>query len=55
VYERLDSLARALSDDQYLPTASWPLYGALITSMRHIVVVADDVASAREAREPNKG
>ncbi|WP_172169372.1 aromatic acid exporter family protein [Brevibacterium sp. CT2-23B] len=55
VYERLDSLARALSDDQHLPTASWPLYGALITSMRHIAVVVDDVASAREAREPNKG
>ncbi|MCD1285790.1 MULTISPECIES: aromatic acid exporter family protein [unclassified Brevibacterium] len=53
VYDRLDSLAKNLSGDGKLPETSWPLYGALITSLRHIVVVVDDVASAREAREPN--
>lgn len=51
VYDRLEQLALDLSDDQLLPKTSWPLYGALITSMRHIVVIVDDVASARQARE----
>lgn len=51
VFDRLEQLAVGLSDDQLLPKASWPLYGALITSLRHIVVIVDDVASAREARE----
>ena len=28
----------------------WPTYGALISSLRHIVVIVDDVASAQSAR-----
>lgn len=54
VYDRLEKLAVDLSDDQLLPKASWPLYGALITSLRHIVVIVDDVASAREARQTER-
>lgn len=51
VDERLAQLSTDLSDDEDLPQRSWPLYGSLITSMRLIAVVVDDVASAREARE----
>lgn len=35
------------------PGDLWPVYGSLLTSMRHIAVIVDDVASAREAREQN--
>lgn len=51
VLERLTDLAADLLDDAHLPRYSWPLYGSLLASMRHIVVVVDDVASAREARD----
>lgn len=50
-YDRLDQLAADMSEADSLPDSAWPLYGALITSVRHIVIVVDDVASAREARE----
>ena len=50
-FDHLDQLASDLSDAGSLPARSWPLYGALLTSVRHIVIVVDDVASAREARE----
>lgn len=53
VDDRLVQLSAELSEDQDLPGRTWPLYGSLITSMRHIARVVDDVASAREAREPN--
>ncbi len=49
--DRLTSLASTMSEDHELPQHRWPLYGALLTSLRHIVVIVDDVASAREARE----
>ena len=51
VFDRLDQLSADISQDQTLPTTTWPLYGSLITSLRHIVVIVDDVASARRARE----
>ena len=51
VSDRLTALAREMSDDAELPKESWPLYGSLISSMRHIAVIVDDVASDREARE----
>ncbi|SLM99285.1 FUSC family protein [Brevibacterium yomogidense] len=53
--DRLVQLSADLSDDADLPTRSWPLYGSLITSLRHIARVVDDVASAREAREAGAG
>lgn len=51
IHDRLTALAADLSEDGRLPRRSWPLYGSLIASMRHIAVIVDDVASAREARE----
>lgn len=51
IQDRLGALTGDLSDDGFLPRQNWPLYGSLITSVRHILVVVDDVASAREARE----
>lgn len=52
--DRLTSLASTMSEDHELPQRRWPLYGALITSLRHIVVIVDDVASAREARDASR-
>ncbi|WP_338750241.1 FUSC family protein [Janibacter alittae] len=51
IRDRLTALAREMSDDADLPTEAWPLYGSLLSSMRHIAVIVDDVASDREARE----
>ncbi|NYF97797.1 FUSC family protein [Janibacter cremeus] len=51
VRDRLTALARQMSDDADLPQETWPLYGSLLTSMQHIAVIVDDVASDREARE----
>lgn len=51
VRDRLIDLSAELSSDDQLPAQSWPLYGSLITSVNHIAVIVDDVASAREARE----
>ncbi|MDQ4007923.1 MAG: aromatic acid exporter family protein [Actinomycetota bacterium] len=47
---RLDALTRGLSVGA-LPDLRWPLYGALITNVRHIVDILDDVATHRSARE----
>jgi len=52
VYDRLRALAARFSGRDGLPPGElWPVYGSLITSVRHIAVVVDDVATAREARE----
>lgn len=51
LHENLSSLSAEMSQGEGLPGDSWPLYGSLISSVRHIVVVVDDVASARQARE----
>ena len=51
IRDRLDRLAADLADERQLPSRSWPLYGSLIASMRHIAVIVDDVASARGARD----
>lgn len=50
-HERLDELAQHVAVHHDGPGNLWPIYGSLITSMRHIAVIVDDVASAREARE----
>lgn len=49
--DRLTSLASKMSEAEHLPNISWPTYGALISSLQHIVVIVHDVASAREARQ----
>lgn len=51
IYDRLEQLSTAIAQERRLTGTSWPIYGALITSLRHIVVIVDDVASARSARE----
>ncbi|WP_243730343.1 FUSC family protein [Nesterenkonia salmonea] len=51
LHEDLTSLSTDMAKDRGLPTDSWPTYGSLLASVRHIVVVVDDVASARKARE----
>lgn len=51
IFDRLSELSVSVAREGQLPPESWPLYGSLITSMRHIAVIVDDVASAREARE----
>ena len=54
IHDRLTSLAHRLSDAEHLPQDHWPVYGSLITSMRHIATIVDDVASARGAREASR-
>lgn len=54
IFDRLEELATKMSDETALPETSWPLYGSLIASMRHITVIVDDVASARQAREAGR-
>lgn len=51
LYNRLTKLSYDMSDTENLPNIEWPMYGALISSLRHIVTIVDDVASAREVRE----
>ena len=51
IFDRLQQLSTDISQDRSLPETTWPIYGSLITSLRHIVVIVDDVASARSARE----
>lgn len=51
IYRRLDRLASRMSEADDLPSKGWPVYGSLITSLRHIATIVDDVASAREARD----
>jgi hypothetical protein len=55
VYDRIDDLARNHAGDQEQLGELWPVYGSLITSIRHIAIIVDDVASAREARETGRG
>lgn len=50
-YDRLNQLAEDMADDDQLPRRTWPLYGALLTGVRHIVIVVDDVVSSRDARQ----
>lgn len=50
LYDRLTDLSYQMSNNDDLPSKNWPLYGALITSVQHVVLVVDDVASAQHAR-----
>lgn len=51
IYDRLDRLSDRFPGEGEQLGALWPTYGSLITSMRHIAVIVDDVATARAARE----
>lgn len=54
IYDRLNQLAKTMSTSNELPHEYWPVYGSLIMSMRHIAIIVDDVASARQAREAGR-
>ncbi|NMB22486.1 MAG: hypothetical protein GX983_03875, partial [Corynebacterium sp.] len=45
--DRLDTLAHQMSDDEELPRKLWPIYGSLITTLRYIVSLVDEVRIAR--------
>lgn len=51
VVDRLDGLSRDMAAKGQLSETQWPVYGALITSLRNIALLIEDVASARENRE----
>lgn len=51
IEDRINALASSSWKDRQPPEDEWPVYGSLITSIRHIAVVVDDVASARAARQ----
>lgn len=55
IHDRLDALASHVAGQRAAADDLWPFYGSLLTSLRHIAVVVDDVASAREAREQGPG
>src|SRR5690625_3693192 len=44
--QQLDNLAHAMVTEKQLPEEGWPLYGALITSVRSIASLIDDVSTA---------
>lgn len=48
IADRLDRLARGLAKNNSLPEAQWPLYGALITAVRNISLMVEDVAAERK-------
>lgn len=50
ISDRLDKLADDFSSDG-LSVRNWTIYGALITSIRQITVIADDVAPAHRKRQ----
>lgn len=49
--DRLDQLAWDMCGEDNLLNDHWPVYGSMITDLRYIVEIVDDVASSREARE----
>ncbi len=51
LHDALTSLSTEMAEDGHLDADLWPIYGSLLTSLRHIVVIVDDVTSARQARE----
>lgn len=54
LYDRLNELATRFSSSTTEDSEQWTVYGALITTVRHIAVIIDDIASAREARETTR-
>src|SRR5699024_421720 len=54
LYDRLRKLTSDMSEAENLPIIEWPTYGALIASVRHVILVVGDVASAKEARQTDR-
>ncbi len=49
--ERLDALVHEMSKTDELPNLQWPLYGAMLSTLRHLTRIFSDVTSNRESRE----
>lgn len=47
----LDTLVTKMSWAEDLPHIQWPIYGAMLASLRHIIHIFSDVTSDRESRE----
>lgn len=47
----LDTLVTKMSRAEDLPHIQWPIYGAMLASLRHIIHIFSDVTSDRESRE----
>lgn len=49
--EQLDVLIAEMSASD-LPEKQWPVYGAMLTSLRHLIRLLSDTPSDRGVREP---
>ncbi|OAV60678.1 hypothetical protein A6F49_11315 [Enteractinococcus helveticum] len=49
--ERLDELVTGMSHAGNLPNMQWPMYGAMLSSLRHIIQIFSDVTSSRASRQ----
>lgn len=49
--KRLDELVTKMSRADDLPHIQWPIYGAMLASLRHIIHIFSDVTSNRDARQ----
>lgn len=49
--DRLDDLVSDMSSADDLPSIQWPVYGAVLTSLRHLLDIFSDTTSTRESRE----
>lgn len=50
--QRLDQLVTEMSEAEKLPNIEWPVYGAMLSSLRHLVNIFSEVTSDRESRDP---
>lgn len=50
--QRLDQLVTEMSKAEKLPNIEWPVYGAMLSSLRHLVNIFSEVTSDRESRDP---
>ncbi len=46
LHQRLDQLATDMSEDHDLHTKLWPVYGTLITDLRHLITIVHELASS---------
>lgn len=49
--ERLDELVTGMSQADNLPNMQWPMYGAMLSSLHHIIQIFSDVTSSRASRQ----
>lgn len=54
IYERLTGLTQRFSGEEGLIDEQWPVYGSLITNLRLIIQIVDDIATDRPARDTDQ-